>query len=304
MAGALQGRTVFITGASRGIGLAMALAAAREGANVAIVAKTAEPHRYLPGTVHTAAEAVERAGGRALALSVDVRDEAAVGEAVARTVERFGGIDICVNNASAIDQAGVLETEMKRFDLVHDIIVRGAFLVSKCCLPHLMKAANPHILMLAPYPALDPGRLGRSLHQSMAKYSASMMVIGMAEEFRAAGVAVNGLWPRAWIATAAIEFRRGQEALRHCRSPEIMGDAAVEIFKRPSREFTGRFLLDDEVLHEAGVQDLDRYRIDPTQPLWASDWPRPCAVPAYVGELVPPPGAMGENAHGVAGGTG
>jgi citronellol/citronellal dehydrogenase len=257
-------------------------------------------HTYLPGTVYAAAEAVESAGGKALPLVVDIRDDTAVEEAVAKTVERFGGIDICVNNASAIDQAGVLETNMKRFDLVHDIIVRGSFFVSKCCLPHLLKSPNPHLLMLAPYPKLDPWRLGRSLHQSMAKYSIAMQVIGMAEEFRDRGVAVNGLWPRAWIATAAIEFRRGAEALRHCRKPEVMGDAAVAIFKRPSRETTGRFFLDDEVLYEDGVRDFNLYSVDPSQPLWISDWRQGIEeVPDYIGNLMLPPGVMQQNARGV-----
>ncbi|GGH62824.1 SDR family oxidoreductase [Frigidibacter albus] len=304
MAKSLSGRTMFITGATRGIGRAIALAAAREGANVALLGKTDTPHRYLPGTVQEAAEAIEAAGGRALPVIADVRDDAAVAEAVARTVETFGGIDICVNNASAIDQAGVLDTDMKRFDLVHDIIVRGAFLVSKCCLPHLLRAPAPHLMMLAPRPNLDPARLGRSLHQSMAKYGIAMQVIGMAEEFRDQGVAVTGLWPRAGIATAAIEFRRGDEALRHCRKPEIMGDAAVSIFRRPAVEVTGRFSLDDEALHEAGVRDFSAYVVEPGQPLWLADWRRDAALPEWSDPIVPPPGEAGRNARGVIPGEG
>ncbi|MBV9840904.1 MAG: SDR family oxidoreductase [Sphingomonadaceae bacterium] len=228
----LRDKTLFITGASRGIGLAIAEAAAREGANVAIAAKTVDPHKHLPGTIFSAAEAVEKAGGKTLAIQMDVRDEGQVTEAVRRIVETFGGLDICVNKASAIDQATTLETELKGFDLLHDVIARGTFMVSKTCLPHLLEALNPHILMLTSPPVMDRKKLARSLHNTIAKYTAAMCVIGMAEGFRDRGVAVNALQPRTWIGTSAIRFRRGEEAMRHCRTPEIMA-------KPPARSSAG-----------------------------------------------------------------
>lgn len=264
----LKDKTLFITGASRGIGLAIALRAARDGANVAIAAKTDAPHPKLPGTIHTAAEEIRAAGGRALPLVVDVRDEAAVQAGVDATVAEFGGIDICVNNASAISLTGTLETEMKRYDLMHQVNGRGTFLVSRCCLPHLLEAENPHILNLSPPLDLDPRWFGPHVAYTMAKFNMSLCVLGMAEEFRDRGVAVNALWPRTTIATAAIRYVVGDDDLmRGCRSPEIMADAAHVILTKPSREFTGKFSIDDTLLAEHGVTDFDRYRVDPSREL-------------------------------------
>jgi citronellol/citronellal dehydrogenase len=261
----LAGKTLFITGASRGIGLAIALKAARDGANIAIAAKTAEPHAKLPGTIYSAAAAIEAAGGRALPLIVDVRSEEAVTAAVERTVAAFGGLDICVNNASAIQKSGTLETEMKRFDLMHQVNARGTFMVSKACLPHLKKSANPHVLTLSPPLLLEPKWVGPHVAYTMSKYGMSLCVLGMAEEFRPDGVAFNALWPRYGVATAAIEFAVADaDALRRCRKPEIMADAAYEIFNRPARDCTGNFFIDDEVLAAAGVTDFDQYRLDPS----------------------------------------
>ena len=279
----LSGKTLFVTGASRGIGLAIALRAARDGANVVIAAKTAEPHKHLPGTIYTAAEAIETAGGKALPLVVDVRDEANVADAVARAVDRFGGIDICVNNASAISMTRVEDTEMKRYDLMNGVNARGTFLVTKTCLPHLKKAANPHVLMLSPPLDMKAKWFSGHVAYTMAKFGMSMCVLGMAEEFRDDGVAVNALWPRTTIATAAIEFALlGAEGMRHCRKPEIMADAAHAIFTSPSRELTGQFLIDDELLYARGVRDFEGYRVDPTAPL-APDF----FVPD---DRLPPPG--------------
>lgn len=264
----LSGKTLFITGASRGIGLAIAIKAARDGANIAIAAKTSDAHGYLPGTIYSAAEGIERAGGRALPLVVDVRDEASVTAAVAATVQCFGGIDICVNNASAIALTGTLQTEMKRFDLMHQVNARGTFLTTRACLPHLLKAANPHVLMMSPPLDMMPKWFAKHAAYSMAKFGMSMCVLGMAAEFAADGVAVNALWPRTAIATAAVQFAlSGEESLRRCRSPEIMADAAHAIFLKPAREFTGRFLIDDTLLYDNGVRDFSRYRVDPAQPL-------------------------------------
>ena len=264
----LAGKTLFITGASRGIGLAIALRAARDGANIAIAAKTGQPHKHLPGTIYTAAEAIEAAGGKALPLIVDVREEASVAEAVETTVKRFGGIDICVNNASAIQLTGVLQTEMKRFDLMQQVNARGTYLTSKLCLPHLMRAPNPHVLMLSPPLDMQPRWFAGHVAYSMAKFGMSLCVLGMAEEFRAEGVAFNALWPRTTIATAAIQFALGgEEGLRHSRKPEIMADAAHAVFNKPAQTFTGQFLIDDNVLYGEGVRDFDVYRVDPSQPL-------------------------------------
>ena len=257
---ALQGKTLFITGASRGIGLAIALRAAKDGANVAIAAKTDTPHPQLPGTIHTAKEAVDSAGGRGLACQVDVRDEASVDAAVAATVAAFGGIDILVNNASAISLTATLETPMKRFDLMHQVNVRGTFLCSQKCVPHLRNAANPHILNLAPPLNFEARWFAPHIAYTMAKYGMSMCVLGMHEEFRADGIAVNALWPRTGIDTEAIRLIAGEEMRRRCRSPEIMADAAHWILTRPSRTCTGRFLIDDSVLSEAGITDLSAYR--------------------------------------------
>src|SRR5512143_1462087 len=264
----LEGKTLFITGASRGIGLAIALRAARDGANVAIAAKTAEPHKHLPGTIFTAAEDIEKAGGKALPLIVDVRDEASVFAGVEKTVERFGGVDICVNNASAIQLTGTLQTEMKRFDLMNQVNARGSFLASKACIPHLKKAANPHVLMISPPLDMNPRWFQGHVAYTMAKFGMSMCVLGMAAEFKADGVAFNALWPRTGIATAAIQFAlSGEEGMRQCRKPEIMADAAYAILNKPSREFTGRFCIDDSVLYDEGVRDFDAYRVDPSRPL-------------------------------------
>src|SRR5271170_4741011 len=264
----LAGKTLFITGASRGIGLAIALRAARDGANIAIAAKTATPHPRLPGTIHSAAEAIARAGGRALPLEVDVRDEAAVKAAIERTALHFGGIDIVVNNASAIALTKVADTDIRRFDLMHQVNTRGTFVVSKCAIPHLEKAANPHILMLSPPLDMKEKWFAPHTAYTMAKFGMSLVVLGLAGEFRKQGVAVNALWPRTTIATAAVKNLLGGEALmRASRKPEILADAAHLIFGKDAKSFTGNFLIDDTFLAENGVTDFDPYRVDPTQPL-------------------------------------
>jgi citronellol/citronellal dehydrogenase len=264
----LSGKTLFITGASRGIGLAIALRAAKDGANVAVVAKTTEPHPKLPGTIFTAAEEIEKAGGRAIAIQCDIRFEDQVQAAVAKTVETFGGIDVCVNNASAIQLTGTLETPIKRFDLMHQINARGTFLVSQQCLPHLLRASNPHILNLSPPLSMEAKWFKNHTAYTMAKFGMSMCVLGMAAEFKSKGVAVNALWPRTVIATAAVQnLLGGDDMMRGSRKPEIMGDAAHVIFTRPSREVTGNFFIDDEVLASAGVTDLSGYAVDPSVPL-------------------------------------
>jgi citronellol/citronellal dehydrogenase len=264
----LAGKTLFITGASRGIGLAIALRAARDGANVAVAAKTAEPHPKLAGTIFTAAEQIEAAGGRALPLVVDVRDEASVTDAVARAAAHFGGIDVCINNASAINLSRSPDMDMRRFDLIHQVNVRGTFVTSRACIPHLRRSSNPHILTLSPPLDLRPEWFASHLPYTLSKYGMSMVMLGMAAEFRADGIACNALWPRTTIATAAIEFALGGEPmLRRSRRPEIMADAAHVILTSPAQRLTGRFLIDDEVLAQAGVTDFDRYRCDPTQPL-------------------------------------
>jgi len=277
----LTGKTLFITGASRGIGLAIALRAARDGANIAIAAKTVEPHKHLPGTIYTAAEEVEKAGGKALPLVVDVRDEASVHEAVEQTVQRFGAIDICVNNASAIQLTSTLHTDMKRVDLMHQVNARGTYLTSKACLPHLKKAANPHVLMLSPPLDMNPRWFKNHVAYTMAKFGMSMCVLGMAEEFRDDGVAFNALWPRTGIATAAIRFAlAGDEGMRACRTPAIMADAAHALFLKRARDFTGQFLIDDSFLYDEGVRDFEQYRVDPSVPLMPD---------FFVPESSPPP---------------
>jgi citronellol/citronellal dehydrogenase len=264
----LKGKTLFITGGSRGIGLAIALAAAREGANVAIAAKTDKPHPKLPGTIHTAAREIVAAGGRALPLAVDVRDEAAVKAAIERAAETFGGIDIVVNNASAITINNVEATDMKRFDLMHQVNTRGAFVVSKYAIPHLEKAANPHILMLSPPLDMRAKWFVPHTAYSIAKYGMSLIVLGLAGELHPKGIAVNALWPRTTIATAAIQnLLGGDSVMRMSRTPEIVADAARRIFAKPAREFSGHFLIDDTFLAAEGVTDFDHYRVDPTQPL-------------------------------------
>ena len=264
----LKGKTLFVTGASRGIGLAIALRAARDGANVVIAAKTAEAHPKLPGTIYTAAKDIEDAGGQALPLVVDVREEANVQEAVEKAVARFGGIDICVNNASAISLTPTLATDMKRYDLMHQINTRGTFLTSKTCIPYLKQAENPHVLMLSPPLDMSPRWFGSHVAYTMAKFGMSMCVLGMAEEFKSDGIAFNALWPRTGIATAAIQFAlTGEEGLRHCRTPQIMADAAYAIFNKPSRALTGQFLIDDTFLYGEGVRDFDQYKVDPASTL-------------------------------------
>ena len=258
----LKGKTLFITGASRGIGLAIGLRAARDGANVVIAAKTTEPHPRLPGTIYSAAEEIEKAGGRALSLAVDIREEQAVQAAVAQAAEKFGGIDILVNNASAISLTGTLATPMKRFDLMFGVNVRGTYLCSQACVPFLKKSANPHILMLSPPLNLNPKWFKPHVAYSMAKYGMSMCVLGMAEEFRAEGIAVNALWPRTIIATAALQMIPGVKP-EMGRRPEILADAAYCIFNRASRECSGNFFLDEDVLMQEGVTDLAKYSVVP-----------------------------------------
>jgi citronellol/citronellal dehydrogenase len=273
----LKGKTLFISGGSRGIGLAIALRAAEDGASVTIAAKTAEPHPKLPGTIYTAAEEIEKAGGKALPVLCDIREEAQVGEAVAKTVEKFGGIDICINNASAIQLTGTLETDMKRYDLMHTINTRGTFLVSKTCIPHLKKAANPHILNLAPPLDMAAKWFKNHVAYTMAKFGMSMCTLGMAEEFRKDGIAVNSLWPLTAIDTAAVRNLLGGKAMAEMsRAPEIMADAAHTIFTRPARETTGNFFIDELVLREAGVTDFSKYAPGAKGPLGADffvpDW--------------------------------
>ena len=265
---ALQGKIIFITGASRGIGRAIALRCARDGASIVVTAKTAAPHPRLPGTIHEVAREVESAGGRALAIQLDVRDEAAVAAAAQQAAAHFGGIDILVNNASAIQLTGTLETAARRFDLMFGVNVRGTFMCSQACIPFLAKANNPHILNLAPPLNMKPQWFQGHVAYTMAKYGMSMCTLGMAEEFRAQGIAVNSLWPRTTIATAAVGNLLGGEAMmRASRTPEIMGDAAHAILTRPSREFTGQFCIDDKVLYASGVRDFEHYRVDRTVPL-------------------------------------
>jgi citronellol/citronellal dehydrogenase len=258
--GTFEGKTMIVSGGSRGIGLAIALKVAADGANVALLAKTAESHPKLEGTIFTAAEQIEAAGGRALPIVGDVRDDAMVEGAVAQTVEAFGGIDIVLNNASAIDLSRTPDIRMKSYDLMQDINCRGTFLLSKTCIPHLREAANPHILTLSPPINLNPRWAGGNLAYTIAKYGMSTVTLGLAEELKEDGVAANSLWPRTIIATAAVQnLLGGDEAMRRSRSPQIMADAAAAILARPSREATGNFYLDDEVLAEEGVTDLSAY---------------------------------------------
>jgi citronellol/citronellal dehydrogenase len=259
----LKGKTLFISGASRGIGKAIALKAARDGANIVIAAKTAEAHPKLPGTVYSAAEEIEKAGGQALALVVDIRDDAAVNEAVTQAVERFGGIDIVVNNASAINLTGTAETPMKRFDLMMSVNMRGTFAVTQACLPYLLKAPNPHILTLSPPPSLLPKWYGPHVAYTISKMGMSLCVLGWAEEFKDAGIAANALWPRTIVHTAAITMLGGSVQPSHCSTPEIVADAAHAILTRPARECSGNFFIDEEVLQEEGITDLTGYAVDP-----------------------------------------
>ncbi len=264
----LKDRTLFISGGSRGIGLAIAKRAAQDGANIIIAAKTAEPHPKLQGTIYTAAEEIEAAGGKALPVVCDIRSEEQVTEAVEKGADHFGGIDICVNNASAIALTPTLQTPMKRFDLMHQVNTRGTFLVSRTCIPYLLKSGNPHILNLSAPLNMEEKWFAPHVAYTMAKFGMSMCVLGMAGEFREQGIAVNALWPRTTIATAAIQnLLGGDELTRRSRKPEIMGDAAHVILTKPSREFTGNFCIDDEVLESAGVSDLSVYAVDPSAEL-------------------------------------
>jgi citronellol/citronellal dehydrogenase len=286
----LKNKTLFITGASRGIGLAIALRAARDGANIAIAAKTAEPNPKLPGTIYSAAKEIEDAGGKALPIVCDIRFEEQVQAAVDQTVAKFGGIDICINNASAIQLTGVLATDMKRYDLMNSINARGTYLTSRTCIPHLKKAANPHVLMLSPPLDMSPKWFAGHTAYSMAKYGMSMCVLGMAAEFAADGIAFNALWPRTGIATAAIRNAlAGDEGMAHCRTVDILSDAAHMIFEKPAREFTGKFLIDDTFLAENGITDFDKYRVDPTKDLMPD---------FFVPDAMPPPKGVSLKAVG------
>jgi citronellol/citronellal dehydrogenase len=277
----LSGKTLFISGASRGIGLAIALRAARDGANIAIAAKTSTPHPKLPGTIHSAADEVRQAGGQALALECDIRFEQQIEAAVARTVEVFGGVDVCVNNASAISLTPTLQTDAKRYDLMHQINSRGSFMVSRACVPHLRRALNPHVLMLSPPLQLVPAWFAPYPAYALSKYSMSIYAMAMAEEFRADGIAFNTLWPRTIIATAAVRnLLGGEQAIGRSRKPDIVADAAHVILTSNSREFTGRHCIDDEVLMAAGVTDLDGYRSVPGSGALAPD--------LFVAEAAPP----------------
>ncbi len=281
--GTLKGKTLFITGASRGIGLAIALRAARDGANVAIAAKSDQPHPKLEGTIHTAAAEVEKAGGKALAIACDIRFEEQVQSAVERAAAAFGGIDICVNNASAISLTPSTATDMKRYDLMHGINARGTFLVSKTCIPYLRKAANPHILMLSPPLDMNVKWFAPHVAYTMAKYNMSIIALGLSGELKGDGIAVNALWPRTTIATAAVRNLLGGDALmRMSRTPEIMGDAAHLILTQDAKSFTGKFCIDDTLLYEHGAKDFEKYRVDPSAEL-APDFFVPDSVP-------PPPG--------------
>ena len=267
--GSLKGKTLFITGASRGIGKAIALRAARDGANVVIAAKTTQPHPKLPGTIYSAAEDIEKAGGKALACICDIRDERQIAEAVTATIRRFGGIDILVNNASAISLTGTVGTPMKRFDLMHQINTRGTFACSQACIPHLAKAENPHILNLSPPLNMHAKWFSPHVAYTMAKFGMSMCVLGMAEELKHQRIAVNALWPKTVIATAAVQnLLGGDDVMKGSRTPEIVADAAHFIVTRPSHEQTGTFFIDEDVMRAAGVTDLSKYSTVPGAELY------------------------------------
>ncbi|WP_417796267.1 SDR family oxidoreductase [Terasakiella pusilla] len=265
--GTLKNKTLFISGASRGIGLAIAKRAAKDGANIVIAAKTAEAHPKLPGTIYSAAEEIEALGGQALPLVVDIREEDQVAEAVEKTVERFGGIDICINNASAISLTGTLETSMKRYDLMNQVNARGTFVVSQACLPYLLKAENPHILNLSPPLDLNPKWFAGHTAYTIAKYGMSMCVLGMSAEFADQGVGVNALWPKTVVYTAALAMLGDAVQPDYCRKPEIVADSAYYILTRKAAECTGNFFIDEEVLAEEGITDLDQYAVKPGNPL-------------------------------------
>jgi citronellol/citronellal dehydrogenase len=279
----LAGKTLFITGASRGIGLAIALKAAKDGANIVVAAKTAEAHAKLEGTIFTAAEEIEKAGGKALPLQLDIREDDAVEAAFAKAAQHFGGIDIVINNASAINLAPVKALEMKRFDLMHQINARGTYLVSRCGLPYLEKAANPHILMLSPPLDMKTKWFAGHTGYSMAKFGMSLVVLGLAGETKGK-IGVNALWPRTTIATAAVKNLLGGDTLmRASRTPQILADAAYAILNKDAKTFTGQFIIDDTFLAAEGVRDFDQYRVDPTQPL-APDF--------FVPDDIPPPAGV------------
>jgi citronellol/citronellal dehydrogenase len=264
----LHKKTLFITGGSRGIGLAIALRAAKDGANIAIAAKTSDPHPKLPGTIYTAAAEIEHEGGKALPILCDIRFEDQVQAAVRQAAEHFGGIDICINNASAISLTSTAQTDMKRYDLMHQINGRGTFLTSKTCIPFLRKAANPHILMLSPPLDLNPKWFAPHVAYTIAKYNMSLCVLGLAQELKRDGIAVNALWPRTTIATAAVaNLLGGDKLMRMSRKADILADAAHVILTKPSRDFTGNFCIDDTLLWENGKRDFDHYRIDPSEDL-------------------------------------
>ena len=264
-----SGKRVLISGGSRGIGLAIAKKLARDGAKIAIMAKTNEPHPVLPGTIHSAAEEIVAEGGTALPIVTDIRFEDQVNKAVEETVKKFGGIDIVINNASAISLTPTIYTEMKKFDLMFDVNVRGTFLVSKTSIPHLLKSENPHILNLSPPLDMDKKWFKQTLAYSMSKFGMSQCVLGMAEEFKNEGIAVNALWPHSVIATAAISnVVAGEEAFPHCRKPEILADAAYLILSKKASEYTGNFCIDDVFLNQNGTTDFNKYRIDKNEPLW------------------------------------
>ena len=276
----LQGKTLFITGGSRGIGLAIAVRAARDGANVVIAAKTSDPHPKLPGTIHTAVAEIEKAGGKGLGVQCDIREEAQVIAAVEKALATFGGIDILVNNASAIQLTGTLACDMKRYDLMNGINARGTYLAGRCCIPHLKKSPNPHILTLSPPLDLSPRWFAPHVAYSIAKYGMSLCTLAWAEEFRNDGIAANALWPRTTIATAAVQMLGGEAMLKQSRRPEIMADAAQAILCRPSREFTGNFCIDDLVLHAAGVRDFSGYAAVPGTTAFLPDFFVPKDTPA------------------------
>ncbi len=263
----LGGKTLFISGGSRGIGRAIALRAARDGANVVLAAKTVTPHPRLPGTIEDAAAEVEAQGGRALPLQLDIRDDAAVTEAVRKAEDHFGGIDIVVNNASAISLTPTPDTEMKRFDLMMQVNIRGTFAVTRACLPALKNAANPHVLTLSPPPSLDPTWYGPHVAYTISKMGMSLCVLGWAEEFRSFGIAANALWPRTVIDTAALAMLGGAVRPKNCRTPQIVADAAHAILTRPAQDCSGNFFIDEEVLREQGVTDFSGYAVDPSEPL-------------------------------------
>lgn len=269
MSNTFKNKTAFITGSSRGIGLAIALKLASEGANIVVAAKTAEPHPKLEGTIYTAARQIEEAGGKALPLIVDIQYEDMVIGAIEKAVDAFGGIDILINNASAINLSNSEQIEMKRYDLMHNINVRGTFMVSKSCIPYLKKSDNPHILTLSPPLNMKPEWFGAHLAYTMAKYGMSMTVLGLAHELKSYGIAVNALWPQTTIATAAIKYALGGDAMMQCsRTPQIMADAAAEILSRDSRSCTGQFFIDEQVLKETGIEDLSGYAVNPEKTLF------------------------------------